>query len=99
MRRGMTIAILILLGIMLGACAASPNELAMTPNDQGDVAGFWQGIWQGFISPFAFLISLFNKNVGIYEVHNNGGWYNFGFMIGVSTIFGGGGRGLARRRG
>jgi hypothetical protein len=26
----------------------------------------------------------------IYEVLNNGGWYNFGFMVGVSAFFSGG---------
>ncbi|MGD8454846.1 MAG: hypothetical protein PVF83_00585 [Anaerolineales bacterium] len=87
---------LVLLG--LAGCAASPNELVNVPNDAGEIAGFWQGLWHGFISPFTFLISLFSKTVHIYETHNNGGWYNFGFMVGVSAIFGGGGRGAARRR-
>jgi hypothetical protein len=27
--------------------------------------------------------------VSIYEVHNNGNWYDFGFMLGVSTVFSG----------
>jgi len=31
-------------------------------------------------------------------VHNNGGWYNFGFILGLSIILGGGARGTARRR-
>lgn len=83
----------------LAGCAANPNELAKVPSEEGEIAGFWQGLWQGFISPFTFIISLFSDRVGIYEVHNNGGWYNFGFMIGVSAIFGGGGGGAARRRG
>ena len=39
-----------------------------------------------------FLVSLFNNNVNIYEVHNNGSWYNFGVMIGVSATFSGIGR-------
>jgi hypothetical protein len=30
--------------------------------------------------------------VNIYEVHNDGNWYNFGFMIGVSATFSGIGR-------
>jgi hypothetical protein len=29
--------------------------------------------------------------VRIYEVNNNGRWYDFGFIIGVSGAFGGGG--------
>ena len=51
----------------------------------------WLGLWQGSISPITFLISLFTSEVNIYEVQNNGNWYDFGFMLGVSMAFGGGG--------
>jgi hypothetical protein len=90
--------LLVLIAILASACAATPNDLAKTPDEDGEIAGFWRGLWHGFISPFAFLVSLFSDNVNIYEVHNNGNWYNFGFMIGVSIIFGGSGGGAARRR-
>jgi hypothetical protein len=30
-------------------------------------------------------------------VHNNGNWYNLGFLLGVVIIFGGGGGGACRR--
>jgi hypothetical protein len=53
-------------------------------------AGFLGGLWHGLISPLAFIISLFNKNVRMYEIHNNGGWYDFGFCIGAGIIFGNG---------
>ena len=71
--------------LAVAACAAGPNEAAGGP----DAAGFWLGLWQGLISPITFLISLFNNDVNIYEVNNNGNWYNFGFMLGVSIIFSG----------
>jgi len=61
-------------------------------------AGFWMGLWHGFISFFTFIISLFKDNVGIYEINNNGGWYNFGFILGVSFFFSGGAKGSCRRR-
>jgi hypothetical protein len=54
-------------------------------------AGFWAGLWHGLISPLTFLVSLFNPGVRIYETHNRGRWYDFGFIIGVSGAFGGGG--------
>ena len=68
-------------------------------NERYDVvqAGFWMGLWHGFISLITFIISLFNDNVGIYEANNNGGWYNFGFILGVSIFFGGGSKGTCRR--
>ena len=56
------------------------------------IAGFWLGLWHGLISPITFLVSLFTSNVNIYDVHNNGDWYNFGFMLGVCTAFSGAAR-------
>ena len=71
--------------------APKPNALANTENLDGNVAGFWGGVWHGFISPVTLMISLFNENVGVYEVHNNGAWYNFGFILGTMMIFSGSG--------
>ncbi|HEY47674.1 MAG: hypothetical protein AMJ88_08975 [Anaerolineae bacterium SM23_ 63] len=84
--------------LLVAGCAAGPNDMANSPDEEGKVAGFWQGLWQGIISPITFIISLFSDTIHIYEVHNNGGWYNFGFLFGASIIFGGGGGGVARRR-
>ncbi len=92
------VLVTVLLVVLISGCAANPNQLEDTPDEAGAVAGFWQGLWHGFISPFAFIISLFSDSVTIYEVHNNGGWYNFGFLFGASVIFGGSGGGAARRR-
>jgi hypothetical protein len=93
-----TLLILMLgLAIFLSACTAGPNELRNTADEDGDVAGFWKGIWHGIISPFSFLISLFSNSVYVFEVHNNGGWYTFGFLLGASMVFGGGGGGAACR--
>ncbi len=83
---------------LLGGCAAGPNDLGKTADARGDVAGFWLGLWHGVISPIAFVASFFSSNVSIYEVHNNGGWYNFGFLLGVSCVFGGSGGGAASTR-
>ena len=83
--------LIILLLVVLSSCAPG--------NERFDVvtAGFWMGLWHGFISFFTFIISLFSDNVNIYEVNNNGGWYNFGFILGVSIFFGGGSKGTCRR--
>ena len=99
MKKALVLGLLAIVLLTLSACAAGPNEMADTENPEGEVAGFWRGLWHGIISPVTFVISLFNDNVSIYEVHNTGGWYDFGFMFGVSIIFGGGGGGAARRRG
>jgi hypothetical protein len=85
--------ILVLALVALAGCAPGPNQLVDSPNEDGEVAGFWQGLWHGIIAPFTFVISLFSDNVGVYEAHNNGGWYNFGFLVGLSIILGGSGGG------
>ena len=84
--------------LLLVSCVAGPNPAAGVVDAAGKTYGFWSGLWHGIISPVTFIISLFTKNVNIYEVHNSGNWYNFGFILGVSVIFGGGGYGTKRRR-
>ena len=79
----------LVLGIVLSACAAGPNAAVGTPAADGDVAGFWLGLWHGVIAPITFVISLFNDGVNVYEVHNNGGWYNAGFVLGAVCLIGG----------
>jgi uncharacterized membrane protein HdeD (DUF308 family) len=79
------LATLLVGAFALVACAAGPNTLAAAPA----AAGFWLGLWHGVISPITFLVSLFTPTVNIYEIHNSGHWYDFGFMLGVSFIFGG----------
>ena len=69
--------------------AASPNELEKCEDPAGNVAGFWLGLWHGLIAPVAFMISLFKDDIGVYEAHNNGRWYNFGFIFGLMIVFGG----------
>jgi len=54
--------------------------------------GFWGGLWHGFIAPISFFVSLFSDKVAMYAVNNNGGWYDFGFVLGAGIIFGGGSR-------
>jgi hypothetical protein len=84
--------------VLLVALVAGCMPSAPAASQAGSAAGFWQGLWQGFIILFSFIVSLFNKGVGIYEVHNNGGWYNFGYVLGVMMFFGGGGGSAASSR-
>jgi hypothetical protein len=82
---------LFLVIVSLIGCAAGPNAMRDSAPLDGSVAGFWLGLWHGLIVPFTFIISLFSDNVTIYEIHNSGGWYNFGFLVGASMTLGGGG--------
>ena len=92
------VLLVVVLSVVLAACAAGANpEMGMAAAD-GDVAGFWLGAWHGIIAPVTFVISLFTDNVNVYEVHNSGNWYDFGFVLGAGILFGGGGAGSRRRR-
>ena len=97
MKLSALILILLLLATIT-SCAPGPNPMKGTPTGKNSVAGFWLGLWQGFIAPFVFVISLFKSGLNIYEVHNNGAWYNFGYLFGLMCFFGGGGHQSRRRR-
>ncbi len=91
-QKAVLLGVIVVAGLFLAGCAAGPNGLAHSAGANGSVAGFWLGLWHGFICPVTFIISLFSDKVHLYEVHNNGGWYNFGFLLGACMIFGGGGK-------
>jgi hypothetical protein len=72
---------------LLSACAATQSHAAVAPTGPG----FLLGLWHGFIFPVAWIVSLFMADVAVYAVPNNGGWYDFGFFLGI-TVFGVGAR-------
>ena len=65
------------------ACAATQAPTAVAPQ----APGFWLGLWHGFIFPIAWIVSLFASNIAVYAVPNNGGWYDFGYFLGI-VVFG-----------
>jgi hypothetical protein len=70
--------------LLLISCAAGGESFS------GDnPAGFWYGLWHGIISVISLVIHLFNDSVAVYETNNTGGWYDFGFLLGVISIWGG----------
>ena len=73
--------------LALTACAATQQSDAIAPQ----APGFWLGLWHGFIFPVAWIVSLFAHKVAIYAVPNNGGWYDFGYFLGI-VVFGVGAR-------
>jgi hypothetical protein len=52
----------------------------------GTPRGFWHGLFHGFVSPISFVASLFTDSIAMYDVNNNGGWYNFGFILGAGIL-------------
>ncbi len=79
--------------LLLSLSGCVPGDGA---NTAARPAGFWMGIWHGWIAPIALIWSLFDPAIGIYEVHNNGFWYNFGYYMAIISGFGG--LALSRKR-
>ena len=71
---------------MIGACATQ-GAGAVAPG----APGFLLGLWHGFIFPVAWILSLFIDTISVYAVPNNGGWYDFGYFLGIA-VFGVGAR-------
>jgi len=86
-RNAVFLVFLLLVGLLLTACAAGNARFT-----EASPAGFWNGLWHGFILVIAFIISLFSDTVTIYESHNSGNWYNLGFVLGAMVMLGGSSR-------
>ncbi|WP_343517738.1 hypothetical protein [Sphingomonas sp.] len=69
----------------LAPLAACAQQVATAVSPQAP--GFLLGLWHGFIFPIAWVLSLFLPEVAVYAVPNNGGWYDFGFFLGI-VVFG-----------
>ena len=93
--RPFRIACTIGLALLLSACA---SQIDATVSQAKDVPGFWWGLWHGFIFPWSWIGSLFNPDIAVYAVPNRGGWYDFGFFLGI-TVLGGGSFFGSKRRG
>jgi hypothetical protein len=80
--------LILLLALALAACAHQA-QTAIVPG----APGFLAGLWHGFIFPVAWIVSVFARpdQVAIYAVPNNGGWYDFGYFLGI-VVFGVGAR-------
>lgn len=84
MKKSLLLIILILLAVSLTGCV--PGDGSYT---QEDPAGFFWGVWHGWIAPISLIMGLFQENIRIYEVNNTGWAYDLGFYIAVISGFGG----------
>jgi hypothetical protein len=72
--------------LLLTGCADSvtfEQAALMTP------VGFLHGLWHGMTFGIAWFFSMFVDSISVYAVYNNGGWYDFGFFLGICAVFGG----------
>lgn len=78
------IAVLFLSIILITACMPGSGH-----SNAGHPAGFFMGVWHGWIAPITLILGLFNSDIRVYEVVNTGWWYDFGFYIAIVGGFGG----------
>ena len=52
-------------------------------------AGFFWGVWHGWIAPVSLVVGFFNQSIRVYEKNNRGWWYDFGFYMAIIGGFGG----------
>lgn len=85
------LVVALVLIVILASLSCAPGNYRWNPGLEGSKpAGFWAGLWHGIIVIITFIISLFNRNVGIYEAYNYGWSYNLGFVLGLCISVGGG---------
>ena len=66
--------------------APGPNPMVNQPDGTGLIARAGAGLWHGIIAPVTLVISFFNSDVHMYEVHNAGSEYDLGFLLGVTVV-------------
>jgi hypothetical protein len=86
-QNNLSVRLFILSFVVLFLTACTAGDAQFTEQDQ---AGFWYGLWHGIISVITLIIHIFNDGVLVYESNNTGGWYDFGFLFGVISVWGGG---------
>ncbi|MFH0989183.1 MAG: hypothetical protein V1799_04105 [bacterium] len=83
-KRVLILMLLVVCVLILSGCF--PREGGKTEREP---AGFFTGIWHGWIAPISLIAGLFNQDIRIYETINTGWWYDFGYYIAIIAGFGG----------
>lgn len=79
------VAVVAAFSLLLAGCM--PGDGAATPSKP---AGFFWGIWHGWIAPFSLIGEIFfNRGLHIYESYNTGWSYDLGYYMAVISGFGG----------
>lgn len=72
-----------LLVLIVSGCV--PGDGSYTDTEP---AGFFWGIWHGWLAPISLVMGFFNEHIRVYEPLNTGWWYDFGFYMAVISGFG-----------
>ncbi len=93
MKKKILFLTIIIASLLLTLTGCIPGDGTYTADEP---AGFFWGIWHGWISPISLIIGFFDESIRVYEVSNTGWWYDFGFYIAIISGFGG--LSLSRRK-
>ena len=91
MKRSYKVIALLILLVLLTGCMAG-----ISPQFDTQQAGFFYGIWHGWLAPLSLILKFFNPEHSIYEINNTGLGYEFGFYMAIISGFGG--LSLARKK-
>ena len=80
----LSFALLLACTLLLAGCFPGTGHF-----DEDEPAGFFTGVWHGWIAPVSLVYSFFEPGVHIYEPNNTGKWYDVGFYIAIIGGFGG----------
>lgn len=92
LKKTLLFVIVVILLFALTGCLPGDGK-----NTDRNPAGFFWGVWHGWVAPISLIVSFFNREIRIYETANTGWWYDFGFYM--SIISGFGGLSLVRKKG
>ncbi len=78
------IVVIIIMAFLLTSCIPGDGK-----HTSQKPAGFFWGVWHGWVAPVSVIIGIFNHDIRVYESNNTGWWYDFGFYIAIISGFGG----------
>lgn len=87
----LTITSMTALAVLAGCVPGDGTATAADP------AGFFWGIWHGWLAPVSLIMGLFDRSIRVYEVMNTGWFYDLGFYMAIISGFGG--LSLVRKKG
>ena len=79
----MLVCLASILMILMSGCV--PGDGSYTDENR---AGFFWGIWHGWLAPVSLIMGIFNNQLSVYETLNTGWWYDLGFYMAIISGFG-----------